>query len=137
MYQSLTIIGNVGKDPEMRYTAEGIGVCSFTVAVNKRSTNKQTNQREDKTTWFRVSAWRQLAETCSQYVHKGMQIMVVGEVDARSYVASDGQTRVTLEVNAKEVKFLSRRGEEGAGGSYEYGGGTSAYAAEDVDDIPF
>ena len=127
MYQQITIIGNVGGDPEMRYTADGVGVCSFSVAVNKR------RGQEDKTTWFRISAWRQLAEVCSQYVHKGMQIMIVGEVDARAYIASDGQARASLDLTAREVKFLSRRGDDGGFNQ----GGDAGYPAEDVDDIPF
>jgi single-strand DNA-binding protein len=131
MYQQIIIVGNVGRDPEMRYTAQGVGVCSFSVAVNKRYRNQNTNEMVDNTTWFSVSAWRQLAETCSQYVHKGMQIMVVGEVSARAYTTNDGQTRVSLDITAREVKFLSRRGE----GSDMYEGG--GYSTEEVDDIPF
>ncbi|MCI0712890.1 MAG: single-stranded DNA-binding protein [Chloroflexi bacterium] len=132
MYQHITIIGNVGRDPEMRYTAEGVGVCSFTVAVNKRY-KRSDGQQVDKTTWFRVSAWRQLAEVCSQYVHKGMQIMVAGEVEANAFTGNDGQPRASLELTARDIKFLSRRDDAG-GDSYE---GSEEYAAEDVDDIPF
>lgn len=132
MYQNVTIVGNVGRDPEMRYTSSGVGVCSFSVAVNRRWTDRQSGEKREKTTWFRVSAWRQLAETCSQYVHKGMLVLVVGEVEADAYIASDGQARASLELNARVVQFLSRQG-EGDGSYYD----DSDYAAEDVDDIPF
>lgn len=139
MYQQITIVGNVGQDPEMRYTSEGAGVCNFSVAVNKRRKDRNTNEYTDQTTWFRVAAWRNLAEVCSQYVHKGMLVMVVGEIKADSYVGQDGQTRVTLEITARDVKFLSRRsdGDGGDGGGYSGGGGGSNYAADNVDDIPF
>lgn len=126
MYQEVTIVGNVGRDPEMRYTSEGVGVCSFSVAVNQGYGDRQ------KTIWFRVSAWRNLAETCSQYVHKGMLVLVAGTVEANSYMGNDGQPRASLELTAQRVKFLSRR-DEGYEGGYQEGG----YAAEDVDDIPF
>lgn len=134
MYQQITIVGNVGRDPEMRYTSEGVGVCNFSVAVNKRRRNRNTNEYIDQTTWFRVAAWRNLAETCSQYVHKGMQIMVVGEVNADAYVGQDGQARANLEITARDIKFLGRRGDSEGG---DYGGGGGDYATDNVDDIPF
>jgi single-strand DNA-binding protein len=139
MYQQIIIVGNVGRDPEMRYTADGTGVCSFTVAVNKRTVDRTTNERKDSTTWFKVSAWRQLAEVCSQYVRKGMQIFVVGEVRATAYVTQAGEARASLEITAREVKFLSRRDEEGAPPRSSYADDQQGdyAAAEDVDDIPF
>lgn len=130
MYQMVTIVGNVGRDPEMRYTAEGVGVCSFSVAVNRRWKSRNNEQME-KTTWFRVSAWRNLGEVCSQYVHKGMLILVTGEIDVNAYTNAQGEPRASLELNARDVKFLSsRRDGEGV---YD----DTDYAADDVDDIPF
>ncbi|MCQ3929817.1 MAG: single-stranded DNA-binding protein [Chloroflexi bacterium] len=134
MYQQITIIGNVGKDPELRYTPSGAGVCSFSVAVNKNITDKNTHEKQKKTTWFRVSAWRQLAEVCSQYVHKGMLILVVGELDVRTYTGNDGQTQVSIEITARDVKFLSSKGERSAAGE-DYGGGYSG--SDEPEDIPF
>ena len=110
-YQYTIIIGNVGRDPELRYTQSGVAVCDFSVAVSRRWTDRTTNEPREETTWFRVSAWRGLAETVSQYVHKGMQIMVAGRVAASAYLAQDGQPRATLELTALEVQFLGRRGE--------------------------
>ena len=122
-YQYTIIIGNVGRDPELRYTQSGVAVCDFSVAVSRRWTDRATNEPREETTWFRVSAWRGLAETVSQYVHKGMQIMVAGRVNASAYLAQDGQPRATLELTALEVQFLGRRGErmdvpEDGGGGY-------------------
>lgn len=131
MYQQITIVGNVGQDPEMRYTSGGDGVCNFSVAVNKRRKDRNTNEYTDHTTWFKVATWRNLAETCSQYVHKGMLVMVVGEVKADSYVGQDGQTRVSLEITARDVKFLSKR-DDAQGVSSE-----DDYTAVNGGDIPF
>jgi single-strand DNA-binding protein len=127
-YQYTVIIGNVGRDPEMRYTQAGVAVCDFSVAVSRRWQDKNTNEQREKTTWFRVSAWRQLAETVNQYVHKGMQIMVAGEVEASAYVGQDGQPRASLELTARDIKFLGKRGEtEETPGQYP----------TEADDLPF
>lgn len=112
-FQQVIIIGHVGRDPELRYTQSGVAVCDFSVAVSRKWT-QDGEQRED-TTWFKVSAWRGLAETCSQYVHKGMAIMVTGRVNASAYLAQNGEARASLELTAQDVQFLSRRNEDGAG----------------------
>ena len=110
-YQYTIIIGNVGRDAELRYTPTGVAVCDFTVAVSRRWNDRNTNEQREKTTWFKVSAWRGLAETASQFVHKGMQIMVAGEIDASAFQGQDGQPRASLELTARDIKFLGRRGE--------------------------
>ena len=109
MYQQITIVGNLGRDPEMRYTASGVPVTSFSVAVSKRWTS-QDGQRQEKTTWFRVSAWRQLAELASQYLTKGRQVMVVGEVDEPNvWTDQSGNNRASLEITARDIRFLGSR----------------------------
>ena len=109
-YQYTIIIGNVGRDPELRYTQSGIAVANFSVAVSRKWTDKNTNEPREKTTWFKVSAWRGLAETVNQYVHKGMQIMVTGRISASAYLSKDnGEARASLELNALEIQFLGRR----------------------------
>lgn len=137
MYQQVIIIGNVGRDPDMRYTSGGTAVCSFSVAVSRRWTDKTTNEQREKTTWFKVTAWRQLAETCSQYVKKGMQIMVIGEIDASAYVSQNGEARASLELTASTIKFLGSRGEGGSSGGYSDEGSYHQDYASDADDIPF
>lgn len=100
----LIIIGNLTRDPENRTanTSKGqIPVCSFTVAVNRRKDNESD--------FFRVTAWNGLAETCGQYLAKGRKVYVSGPVSVRTYQASDGSTKASLEVNAEEVEFLSPR----------------------------
>ncbi|MCZ7539737.1 MAG: single-stranded DNA-binding protein [Anaerolineae bacterium] len=115
-YSYTMIIGHVGRDPEMRYTPQGVAVCDFSVAVSRRWTDSAGAQQE-RTTWFKVSAWRALAETCNEYVRKGMQIMVSGEIDASAYAAKDGKPRASLELTARDVQFLGRRADADEGGA--------------------
>lgn len=103
---SLNIIGNLTNDPTVRATAQGITVCDFTVAVNRR---QKGDQEAD---FFRVTAWRQLGENCSRFLSKGRKVAVRGPVSARTYTAKDGSTRVSLEVTAEDVEFLSPRTEQ-------------------------
>src|SRR5260221_4288471 len=110
-FQQVTIVGNVGRDAEMRYTPQGVAVCDFSVAVNK-VTGKGENRKE-KTTWFKVTVWRERAETASQYIKKGMKILVVGEIDASAYTNKQGQPAASLELTASDFKFLDSRGEGG------------------------
>lgn len=110
-YQQVIIIGNVGREPELRYTQSGVAVCDFSVAVSRKWTDKASGQSRETTTWFKVSAWRGLAETCNQYVTKGMQVMVTGEVDASAYLGNDGTARASLEITARDIQFLGGRGE--------------------------
>jgi single-strand DNA-binding protein len=108
MYQNLTLIGNLGTDPTMRYTPSGVAVADFTLAVN-RSWTGQDGQQQNKTTWFKVSCWNKLAETVTQYLTKGRLVLVVGEIEeARAYSDKDGNLRASLEVKAMSVKFLGK-----------------------------
>lgn len=146
-YQQIIIVGNVGRDPELKYLPSGVPVCNFTVAVNERWGTG--DERKEKTTWFRVAAWRQLAETVSQYLTKGSQVMVIGTVDARAYNDNGGQPAASLELTARDVRFLgSRDGQGGSGGGYSGGGsgsgggnyddyGSSGGGSSDANDIPF
>jgi len=114
MYQKIIIIGRLGRDPEMRYTAQGTAVTSFSVATD-RSWTDQSGQRQDRTTWFRVSAWGRLAETCNQYLSKGRLVMVEGEMqETRPWQGRDGEWRASLEVRANNVQFLGGRSDGGA-----------------------
>lgn len=105
------IVGNLTRDPELRSTRDGISVCSFTVAVNRRIRNAEAGQPEAD--FFRVSAWRGLGENCSKYLAKGRKVAVTGSVSVSTYTGNDGTTRASLEVNADDVEFLTPRGESG------------------------
>lgn len=134
MWQQCIIIGNLGRDPEMRFTGDGTPVTSFSVAVNRRWTNQDGSQGE-KTWWFRVTAWRRLAETCNQYLRKGSPVMVIGEVDASAYIPREGgEPRASLELEARDVRFLPRGG---TGPGEDTSAGAGMDYATDEEDIPF
>jgi len=117
MYHTLVIVGNVGKDAEMRYTPSGAAVASFSVATNRQYTDSG-GQQVQETVWFRVSAWGKQAEACNQYVKKGMKVLVEGRLAAdqktgspRIWTAQDGSPRTSFEVTASTVRFLSSAGD--------------------------
>ena len=131
MYQEIKIIGNLGRDPEMRYLKDGTPVTSFSVATSRNWTDESGNKQE-RTIWFRVNAWSRLAETCNQYLSKGRQVFVEGEMqEPRPYQGKDGEWRCNLEIKAKNVKFLGGRDAEQSA--------EPKPQAEDVEesDIPF
>lgn len=132
MYQQITLVGNLGSDPEMRYTPAGIPVTTFSLAVNKSWTNAE-GKRQDKALWFRVTAWRKLAEVASEYLAKGRQVLVVGEIE-EPHIWTDKQNnnRVTLEVTAQTIKFMGTKGETAAGAAV-----TGDMAALPDKEIPF
>ncbi|HUX88334.1 MAG TPA: single-stranded DNA-binding protein [Chloroflexota bacterium] len=127
------IIGNVGRDPEMRYTPNGSAVTNFSVAVSRRWTG-QDSQRHEETEWFRVETWNKLAEMCGQYLTKGRKVYVEGRLRTRSWDGQDGQKHYRTEVVASTVDFLdsNRASQSDASGSLDEG-------PNDVepDDIPF
>ena len=137
MYQQITLIGNLGNDPEMRYTPSGVPVTTFNLAVNRRWTG-QDGQQQDKTTWFRVTAWRKTAELANQYLTKGRQVLVVGEVEeARAYIDRDGN-RGSLEVTANNIKFIGQRGDGAMSAPMPAGAAAHGDNPEVSDeDIPF
>jgi single-strand DNA-binding protein len=110
MYQRVLVVGNLGADPEMRYTPSGVPVTRFNVATNRRWTDAEGNPQEE-TTWFRVTAWRRLAETCNQYLSKGRTVLVDGRIQTRSWEDQQGVTRYGWELVARDVRFLGGRGE--------------------------
>ena len=105
----LLLIGRVGGDPEMRFTPDGVAVTSFSVAAN-RSTRQPDGSYKEEAEWFRVSAWRKLAETCNQFLTKGKLVYVEGSLRTRLYDGKDGQKRVSLDVTADKVIFLDKQG---------------------------
>jgi single-strand DNA-binding protein len=105
----LILIGRVGGDPEMRFTPDGVAVTSFSVAAN-RNTRQPDGTYKEEAEWFRVSAWRKLAETCNQFLTKGKLVYVEGSLRSRLFDGRDGQKHVSLEVNADKVQFLDGRG---------------------------
>ena len=140
MYHIIIIVGNLGKDPEMRYTPTGQAVTSFSVATSRQYTAGNGEQVKE-TIWFRVSAWGKQAEICNEYLKKGSKVSVEGRLtpdkgtgNPRVYTNKDGTAGASFEVNAQTVRFLSSRGEGGmVEAAHELGGAELPPA----DDLPF
>ena len=137
MYQTIILAGNLGRDPEMRYTPSGQAVTSFSVATNRQYTNNN-GETIKETIWFRISAWGKMAETCNQYLKKGSRVLVEGRLvpdnstgGPRIWTRQDGTSGSSFEVSAQTVRFLTARGEEE--GSFP--ASEPGQVAED--DIPF
>jgi single-strand DNA-binding protein len=126
MFQQITLVGNLGRDPEMRFTPSGVAVTSFSLATSKR-VQSADGQWQEKTVWFRVTAWRKMAETASQYLAKGSKVLVIGELEEpRTWKDKEGNTQVSLDVTATTLRFM--------------GGGTPKEPTvniQDADIIPF
>jgi single-strand DNA-binding protein len=112
-FNKIIVVGNLGRDPELRYTPQGTAVCSFTMASNERRKDKNGMQ-QDSTTWFRVTVWGKQAETVSKYLSKGRSVYVEGRLHLEEWQDRDGKQRTTLEVNATDVHFIDSG--TGAGG---------------------
>jgi single-strand DNA-binding protein len=153
------IIGNLGADPEMRYTPSGRPVTQFNVAVNQSTKNQQTNEWVEATDWFRVSVWGDRAERAAENLRKGNKVFVEGRFKTREFEGRDGQKRTSLELTADSLVNLEKRNREegdgefagttssapprpagapaGGGGSAPRGGGGGFDDTSDLDDLPF
>ncbi len=98
-----TIVGTAGRDPELRFTASGQATCKFGVAVNRKWTNKQTNEQQESTSWFDVCCWGQLAENAAESITKGQRVIVTGRIDVRDWEADDGTKRRAVEITADSI----------------------------------
>ena len=154
-FNKIIVVGNLGRDPELRYTPQGTAVCSFTVASNERRKDKNGMQ-QDFTTWFRVTVWGKQAETVSKYLSKGRSVYIEGRLHVEEWQDRDGKQRYTLEVNATDVHFIdsasnassegipvraAAAGSEGGGARFAGGNRVSSGAAHaaqiEEDEIPF
>ncbi|MFL5757837.1 MAG: single-stranded DNA-binding protein [Chloroflexota bacterium] len=143
----LMIIGNLGRDPEMRYTPSGRPVTEFSVAVNQSTKNQQTGEWNEETDWFRVSVWGDRAERAAEQLRKGNRVFVEGRFRTREYEARDGQKRISLEITADSLVNLEKRTREDGEGTFTApsggfagapaGGGGRPPADDDLDDLPF
>ncbi len=141
------LIGNLGADPELRYTPSGQPVANFRIATSESWVDKQ-GQKQERTEWHRIVAWGKLAELCGEYLAKGRQVFIEGKLQTRQWEDRDGQKRFTTEIQAREITFLGGRGEAPAGGrrsSGNAGGGDLGDAGGfdygpppmNDDDVPF
>ena len=144
------LIGNLGQDPEMRYTGNGTPVCNMRLATTERY--KDANgEMVERTEWHSIVAWARLAEICGEYLRKGSKVYFEGQLQTRSWEDRDGNTRYTTEIRAREMMMLDSRGENGSGNGFSGGGAnrsrnaatTSKAPVEDSagfepdDDLPF
>ncbi|MBA3454241.1 MAG: single-stranded DNA-binding protein [Deltaproteobacteria bacterium] len=141
------LVGNLGADPDMRYTPSGQGVCELRIATSE-SWNDKNGQRQERTEWHRVVVWGKRAEVCSKYLSKGRQVYVEGRIQTRTYDDKEGNKKYMTEIIAAEVQFLgggkgeggpgARSGHEGAPppSDADFGGGGGSGGGPD-DDIPF
>src|SRR5215213_8612850 len=154
-FSKAMIIGNLGRDPEMRYTPNGRPVTEFSVAVNQSTKNQQTGEWVEATDWFRVSVWGDRAERAAENLRKGNKVFVEGRFKTREFEGRDGQKRTSLELTADSLVNLEKRNrEEGdgefanaaparpaaapAGGGPSRGGGGGGFDdTSDLDDLPF
>jgi len=142
MYHKLIVVGNLGGDPELRYTKDGVPVANFSLAANRRWKRPDGGQGEE-TVWFRVSAWRRLAEVCDEYLSKGRRVLVEGRLRAdpesggpRLWSGKDGETRASFEMTAQTVKFLG--GREGTAATDEPAAGSDPEPLDEPEEeIPF
>lgn len=145
-FNKVTIVGNLGRDPELRYTPQGTPVCSFTIATNEKRKDR-AGELQDITTWFRVTLWGRQAETASQYLTKGRPVYIEGRLRVEEWTDRDGRQRYTLEVQATDMQFIGGRGDESfsaASSPRATSQGSPAAPSEDPpepslsdDDIPF
>lgn len=142
MFHTLIVVGNLGRDPEMRYTPSGQAVTSFSIASNRQYTNNN-GQNVKETIWFKINVWGKQAETCNQYLKKGSKVLVEGRLqpdpntgNPRTYQRQDGTTGSNYEVVANTIRFLTPRTDEDSGG---YGGAASEEGGQQAGDeeIPF
>lgn len=144
MFHTIIIAGNLGRDPEMRYTPSGQAVTTLSVA-SSRNYQDGSGQQVKETIWFRVTTWGKTAENCNQYLHKGQKVLVEGRLvpdlntgGPRIWNRQDGTPGASFEVSAQTVRFLSSRGEVEMDSSYSPGStSVSSTSSSDDDDIPF
>ena len=144
MYQKIIVVGNLGRDPEMRYMPDGTAVTNFNIATSRRWTDRNSGQPVDETTWFRVSVWGRQAESTNQYLSKGSKVLVEGRLrpdpstgGPKLWTRQDGTAGASFEISAESVRFLSSRDEAtgfSSGDGESTGGGAPA---QEEDEIPF
>ncbi len=156
-FNKITVVGNLGRDPELRYTPQGNAVCNFSMATNEKKRDK-SGESQDVTTWFRITLWGKQAENASKYLTKGSSVYIEGRLRLEEWSDRDGKIRYTLDVQATDMQFIGGASSGGGAGTREEmsggggalsqdndfaddthsgGGGGSSHSAPTDDDIPF
>jgi single-strand DNA-binding protein len=124
MLNKIMLIGNLGRDPELTVTGDGVPLARFSLAVS-RNYKSSSGERKEETEWFNIVAWRQLAEVCDKYLHKGSKVYIEGRVQQRKYTDREGAQRTAFDVVASDMQMLDRKETSGGTGSYASGGASS------------
>ncbi|TMC65853.1 MAG: single-stranded DNA-binding protein [Chloroflexota bacterium] len=133
----IMLIGNLGRDPEMNYTPSGVAVTKFSLAVN-RITKSSTGEKEKETEWFNIVAWRQLAEICNNYLHKGDKVYIDGRLQQRKYTDKNGVERTAIDVIASDMEMLSPKpAQSGSSSDFLAGNADDSDPLGDLEDHPF
>lgn len=147
-FNKIIVVGNLGRDPELRYTPQGSAVCSFSMATSEKKRDK-AGDMQDVTTWFKITLWSKQAELASKYLTKGSSVYIEGRLRVEEWTDKEGKVRTSLEVNGSEMQFLSGgsrsdesgsdygRADDNFGGTSSPGEKTAGAAAPSDDDIPF
>jgi len=136
MFNQISLIGNLGRDPEMSYTPSGTAVTKFSLAVNRRQRNKESGERQEETDWFNIVAWQQLAEICNNYLHKGSKVFIQGRMQSHKYTDKNGVERVAWDVIVSDMEMLDPKQSAPARAGATGGGYTDA-GDQAPEDIPF
>lgn len=115
-FNKIIVVGNLGRDPELRYTPQGVAVCNFSMATNEKKKDK-SGELQDVTTWFRITLWRNQAENAAKYLAKGDSVYIEGRLGVEEWTDRDGNNRFTLEVQGTEMQFISTKPKDGDGAS--------------------
>ena len=107
-FNKIIVVGNLGKDPELRYTPQSVAVASFSLATNEKRKDK-SGELQDITTWFKVTLWRQQAENAAKYLKKGSPVYIEGRLSIEEWTDKDGKNRYTLDLQASEMQFISAK----------------------------
>ncbi len=131
----IMLIGNLGKDPEMNVTADGTPFTRFSLAVNRR-TKSSSGERHEETEWFNIVAWRQLAEICNTYLHKGSKVFIEGRLTQRKYTDKNGVERSTVDVIASDMEMLTPKVAQSSSGDFLGGGTEDSYSLDSGEEFP-
>ena len=130
MVNKIFLIGNVGADPEVRYTQSGTAVANYSLATSERWKDKDTGEKRESTEWHRIVAWGRLGEICGEYLSKGGKVYIEGKLQTRPWEDKEGVKRYTTEIVARDVQMLG-------GGERPQTSGAGQYPGNDDDDVPF
>ena len=152
MINKVILVGNLGRDPEIRYTPSGMAVANFSIATTEKWKDKQSGEMQERTEWHRIVLWGRLAEVANEYLRKGARMYVEGRIQTRQWQDQQGNKRYTTEIVGQNMLMLGGRGEGGSGGGPGGGGGGDRYSGggdapepdtsgpdfvEDDNDLPF